>query len=50
VRPARHQAVLPPRYLPRIAVEGMGPEQPLESNDEEAGRALNRRVEITVGR
>ncbi len=34
----------------RIAVEGMGPEQPLESNDTPAGRALNRRVEITLGR
>ncbi len=34
----------------RIAVEGMGPDQPLESNDSPAGRALNRRVEITIGR
>jgi outer membrane protein OmpA-like peptidoglycan-associated protein len=34
----------------RIAVEGMGPDQPLESNDTSAGRALNRRVEITLGR
>jgi len=34
----------------RIAVEGMGPDQPLESNDTPAGRALNRRVEITMGR
>ncbi len=34
----------------RIAVEGMGPDQPLESNDTPAGRALNRRVEITLGR
>ncbi len=34
----------------RIAVEGMGPDQPLESNDTAAGRALNRRVEITLGR
>lgn len=33
----------------RIAVEGMGPDQPLESNDTPAGRALNRRVEITKG-
>jgi outer membrane protein OmpA-like peptidoglycan-associated protein len=34
----------------RIAVEGMWPDQPLESNDTPAGRALNRRVEITLGR
>lgn len=34
----------------RVAVEGMGPDQPLESNDTPAGRALNRRVEITMGR
>jgi len=34
----------------RVATEGMGPDQPLESNDTPAGRALNRRVEITVGR
>lgn len=34
----------------RISVEGMGPDQPLESNDTPAGRALNRRVEITLGR
>lgn len=33
----------------RIAIEGMGPDQPLESNDAPAGRALNRRVEITKG-
>lgn len=34
----------------RLTVEGMGPDQPLESNDTPVGRALNRRVEITVGR
>ncbi len=34
----------------RIAAEGMGPDQPLETNDTPAGRALNRRVEITMGR
>jgi outer membrane protein OmpA-like peptidoglycan-associated protein len=34
----------------RIRIEGMGPDQPLESNDTPAGRALNRRVEITFGR
>lgn len=34
----------------RIAVDGMGPDQPLESNDSPAGRALNRRVEIVLGR
>lgn len=33
----------------RVSVEGMGPDQPLESNDTPAGRALNRRVEITKG-
>jgi outer membrane protein OmpA-like peptidoglycan-associated protein len=32
----------------RVRVEGMGPDQPLESNDTPAGRALNRRVEITI--
>ena len=34
----------------RLGVEGMGQDQPLESNDTPAGRALNRRVEITLGR
>lgn len=34
----------------RIAVAGMGPDQPLERNDTPAGRALNRRVEIALGR
>lgn len=34
----------------RLKVEGMGPDQPLESNDTPAGRAINRRVEITLGR
>lgn len=34
----------------RLATEGMGPDQPLESNDSPAGRALNRRVEIALGR
>ncbi len=34
----------------RISVDGMGPDQPLESNDTAEGRALNRRVEITKGR
>jgi outer membrane protein OmpA-like peptidoglycan-associated protein len=33
----------------RITTEGMGPDQPLEDNGTPAGRALNRRVEITVG-
>lgn len=33
----------------RIGIEGMGPDQPLESNDTPTGRALNRRVEITIG-
>jgi len=34
----------------RLAAEGMGPDQPLEGNDTATGRALNRRVEITLGR
>lgn len=34
----------------RVAVDGMGPDQPLESNDTPAGRALNRRVEIVLSR
>jgi len=33
----------------RITTEGMGPDQPVESNDTPTGRALNRRVEITIG-
>jgi outer membrane protein OmpA-like peptidoglycan-associated protein len=33
----------------RITTEGMGPDQPLEDNGTPAGRALKRRVEITVG-
>ena len=34
----------------RVAAEGMGPDQPLESNETPTGRALNRRVEITLAR
>lgn len=34
----------------RITTDGMGPDQPLESNDTPAGRALNRRVEILLSR
>lgn len=34
----------------RLKAEGMGPDQPLESNDTPVGRALNRRVEIMLGR
>jgi outer membrane protein OmpA-like peptidoglycan-associated protein len=33
----------------RIAVAGRGSRDPLASNDDEAGRAINRRVEILVG-
>lgn len=33
----------------RLQADGMGPDQPLESNDTADGRALNRRVEITLG-
>jgi outer membrane protein OmpA-like peptidoglycan-associated protein len=33
----------------RIAVAGRGSRDPLASNDDEAGRATNRRVEILVG-
>jgi outer membrane protein OmpA-like peptidoglycan-associated protein len=34
----------------RIGVDGMGSDQPIESNNTPAGRALNRRVEITISR
>ena len=30
----------------RLQAEGVGPLSPVASNDEEAGRALNRRVEL----
>ncbi|WP_294635506.1 OmpA family protein [uncultured Aquabacterium sp.] len=51
---ARAQAVktyligkgLPPD---RIAISGMGPDQPVASNATEAGRARNRRIEFRVG-
>jgi outer membrane protein OmpA-like peptidoglycan-associated protein len=33
----------------RIAVAGRGSRDPLASNDDEAGRATNRRVEILIG-
>jgi outer membrane protein OmpA-like peptidoglycan-associated protein len=32
----------------RITTEGLGPTQPVASNDTEAGRALNRRVEVAI--
>jgi outer membrane protein OmpA-like peptidoglycan-associated protein len=32
----------------RIATQGMGPQNPVASNQTEEGRALNRRVEIYV--
>jgi outer membrane protein OmpA-like peptidoglycan-associated protein len=34
----------------RVATDGMGPDQPLDSNDTPAGRAHNRRVEILIAR
>ncbi len=34
----------------RIATDGLGQESPLQENDSAEGRALNRRVEITVAR
>lgn len=33
----------------RIAVAGRGARDPVASNDDEAGRAANRRVEILIG-
>jgi OOP family OmpA-OmpF porin len=51
---ARAQAVK--RYLvgkgvpsEAVATSGMGPDQPVASNDTEAGRARNRRIEFRVG-
>lgn len=32
-----------------VQVEGRGPDQPVASNDTEAGRAMNRRVELILG-
>lgn len=32
----------------RLIVQGMGPDQPIASNDNESGRAMNRRVELKV--
>lgn len=51
---ARAQAVktyLVAKGLPadRIAISGMGPDQPVASNATEAGRARNRRIEFRVG-
>lgn len=51
---ARAQAVktyLTGKGLPadRIAISGMGPDQPVASNATEAGRARNRRIEFRVG-
>lgn len=51
---ARAQAVkehLVRRGLPseRLFTSGMGPDQPVASNDNEAGRARNRRIEFRVG-
>jgi OOP family OmpA-OmpF porin len=51
---ARAQAVkayLVGKGLPaeRIAASGMGPDQPVASNDSDAGRARNRRIEFRVG-
>lgn len=39
-----YQSVLPTR----ITAEGLGPSQPVATNDTEAGRILNRRVEIVL--
>lgn len=51
---ARAQAVkgyLVSKGLPaeRLQTSGMGPDQPVASNDNEAGRARNRRIEFRVG-
>lgn len=51
---ARAQAVkayLVAKGLPaeRLQTSGMGPDQPVASNDTEAGRARNRRIEFRVG-
>jgi outer membrane protein OmpA-like peptidoglycan-associated protein len=32
----------------RVTAEGVGPERPIASNDTEAGRAQNRRIELTI--
>lgn len=32
----------------RLIVQGMGPDQPIASNDTESGRASNRRVELSI--
>lgn len=32
----------------RLITQGMGPDQPVASNDTEAGRAMNRRVELQI--
>jgi OOP family OmpA-OmpF porin len=34
---------------PSISTMGMGPDQPVASNDSDEGRARNRRIEFRVG-
>lgn len=44
-----HDYLLARQVIPqRLASTGVGPNEPRASNDNEAGRALNRRVEVTV--
>ncbi len=47
---ALRQAIIEKYYMDgdRITAEGYGPADPVASNDSEAGRSLNRRVEIHV--
>jgi OOP family OmpA-OmpF porin len=45
VRERLAQLDVPPE---RIRVQGAGPDQPIESNDTEEGRARNRRIEVSI--
>ena len=52
-RAATVRKVLAEKYgadAARISIKGWGADQPVEDNKTEDGRALNRRVEITIAR